>query len=143
MSPAAQFSTQIIKLGTRSFNQQMEAVSGKQYRVTQLARLNRDLETFYEKLYQLYPTITANEYRLFSTQLKLMLSVLKNLYTECRKLTKKCGFSSKETEKLWVNYSALYEIKSDIENFKLPSSGKTELLSILSDAGASLSKIER
>ena len=93
MCPTAYLSKQIVNLGTRSYRQRMEAESSMNYRVTQLARLNRDLDNFYEQLYQQYPSVTASDYKVFSSQLKIMLSTVKALYDVCRKMPRDLGFA--------------------------------------------------
>lgn len=142
MCPTSYFSKQILNLGIRSYRHRMEAESGMNYRVTQLARLNRDLDNFYEQLYQQYPSVTAADYHIFSPQLKIMLSTLKELYNVCRKMPKNLGFTL-ETEKLGMNYSAIYEIKHDIENFRIKGTTKrNDFASLLSNAGESLLKVK-
>ena len=141
MCPTAYLSKQIVNLGTRSYRQRMEAESSMNYRVTQLARLNRDLDNFYEQLYQQYPSVTASDYKVFSSQLKIMLSTVKALYDVCRKMPSDLGFAH-ETDKLGMNYSALYEIKHDIENFRLPTEKRhADVSALLAEAGKSLLKV--
>ena len=50
------------------------------YRVTQLARLNRDLDELYELLYSQWDSVTENDYQVFGMQLQIMLGTLKDLH---------------------------------------------------------------
>lgn len=99
----------------------MEVVTPNQYRASQLARLNRELDNLYELIYDQWRTVTEEDYRQFGGQFQLLLETLKGLYQSVRKLPKSMGLSQ-EAENLEMNYSALYEVNSDIVNFciKLP-----------------------
>ncbi len=46
MCQTALISEKIVRLGTRSFKQRLEAVSGNEYSVTKLSRLNRSLTIY-------------------------------------------------------------------------------------------------
>jgi len=99
----------------------LEVVTPNQYRASQLARLNRELDNLYELIYDQWRTVTEEDYRQFGGQFQLLLETLKGLYQSVRKLPKSMGLSQ-EAENLEMNYSALYEVNSDIVNFciKLP-----------------------
>lgn len=114
-------SNNISRLSTRSYKHRLEVVSPNQYRVSQLARLNRELDNLYELIYDQWRTVTEEDYRQFGGQFQLLLETLKGLYLSVRKLPKSMGLSQ-EAENLEMNYSALYEVNSDIVNFciKLP-----------------------
>lgn len=111
-------SDNIVRLSTRSYRQRLDAVVRNQYKVSQLARLNRDLDNFYELLYSQWNTVTKDDYAVFGPQLQIMLNTLRELYNTCKKLSDIPNFD-KETEKLGMNYSAIFEINSDIKNFRI------------------------
>lgn len=114
-------SNNISRLSTRSYKHRLEVVTPNQYRASQLARLNRELDNLYELIYDQWRTITEEDYRQFGGQFQLLLETLKGLYLSVRKLPKSMGLFQ-EAENLEMNYSALYEVNSDIVNFciKLP-----------------------
>lgn len=118
-------SNSISRLSTRSYKQRMDVITPDLYRVSQLARLNRDLEQFYDMLYDQWRTVTEDDYNSFGRQLCLMLETIKGLCRELKKITKDKRFAE-ETERLKMNYSSLYELNSDIVNFaiKLPQNAR-------------------
>ena len=110
-----------MRLSRRSYNHRLEVATPKGYRVSQLARLNHDLDSLYELIYDDWQTITEEDYRAFGMQFVIMLQTLKQLYEECLEQPKQAGLQD-EARRLGMNYSALYELNSDIVNFciKLP-----------------------
>ena len=140
MCQTALISNQIVRLGTRSYKQRIEAVASKDYRVTQLARLNRDLDDFYELLYSQWNSVTENDYKILGPQLQIMLETLKELYQICMNLSKNLNFQ-KETEKLGMNYSAIYEVNSDIINFKIKVKEDSDLKTLMKRASDIASRI--
>ena len=48
----------------------------------------------------------------------MLIQTVKQLYDACRKLPKEMGLKD-EIRKLGMNYSALYELNSDIVNFRI------------------------
>lgn len=140
MCQTALISNHIVRLGTRSYKQRIEAVASKDYRVTQLARLNRDLDDFYELLYSQWNSVTENDYKILGPQLQIMLETLKELYQICMNLSKNLNFQ-KETEKLGMNYSAIYEVNSDIINFKIKVKEDSDLKTLMKRASDIASRI--
>ena len=91
------------------------------YHVTQLVRLNRELDSLYEFIYDDWRTITEEDYKMFGGQFVILIQTIKQLYDACKKQPKAMGLNE-ETKRLGMNYSALYELNSDIVNFciKMP-----------------------
>lgn len=137
MCQTATISQCIVRLGTRSYKHSLEVLVPDEYRVSQLRRLNHDLDTFYEFLYSQCNSVTERDYRVFEKQLESMLETLKVLYTSCKRIPKKYGVSD-EAEKLRMNYIALYELNSDIKNYRIKASNDSEWATLLSDAGVAL-----
>jgi hypothetical protein len=108
----------VVRLSRRSFNHRIEAASPKGYHRGQLARLNRELDGLYEIIYDDWNTITEDDYKVFGGQLLILIQTIKQLYDACRKLPKDMGLKE-EIHKLSMNYSALYELNSDIVNFRI------------------------
>lgn len=123
MCEAGLITRRVVRLSRRSFNHRIEVASPNGYRNIQLARLNRELDSLYETIYDEWTTITEEDYKMFGGQLQLLVLTVKQLYDACRKIPKEMGLKE-ETRKLGMNYSALYELNSDIVNFriKLPKS---------------------
>lgn len=140
MCQTAIISQSIVKLGTRSYKHSLEALAPNEYRVGQLRRLNRDLDAFYEFLYGQCNSVTEQDYNVFGKQLISMLGILKTLYTSCKQMPKECGVSL-EAEKLKRNYVALYELNSDIKNYRIKASKDSEWTSLLADAGLAIRNV--
>ncbi len=140
MCQTAFISQSIVKLGTRSYKHSLEALAPNEYRVGQLRRLNRDLDAFYEFLYGQSNSVTEQDYNVFGKQLTSMLGILKTLYTSCKQMPKECGVSL-EAEKLKRNYVALYELNSDIKNYRIKASKDSEWTSLLADAGLAIRNV--
>ena len=137
MCQTAFISQNIVRLGTRSYKHSLEAMVPEEYSVGQLRRLNRDLDTFYEYLYSQCNDVTESEYKVFEKQLDSMLTTLRALYM---KMPSECGVAD-ETEKLRMNYVALYELNNDIKNYRINAPRDTEWTALLSDAGNALKSI--
>ena len=152
MCQTAFISQNIVRLGTRSYKHSLEAMVPEEYSVGQLRRLNRDLDTFYEYLYSQCNDVTESEYdekpfeateseyKVFEKQLDSMLTTLRALYMSCKKMPSECGVAD-ETEKLRMNYVALYELNNDIKNYRINAPRDTEWTALLSDAGNALKSI--
>lgn len=96
----------------------------------------------YEFIYNDWHTITESDYAAFGSQLVILIQTIKQLHDACKRQPKVMGLSE-ETRKLGMNYSALYELNSDIVNFriKLPNTEKAKLaLKNLSDVDKRLEK---
>lgn len=131
----------IIKLGKRSFVQRFEAVEKDALTVRKLAGLNRSLDDFYELLYEQFNTITEKDYKIFGSQMDILIKTVKELYDTCR-ATLTGGMMREETEKLGKNYSALAEIDSDIREFRIKQNTEKEMVSLLSQASLALSSLQ-
>lgn len=140
MCQTAFISQNIVRFGTRSYRHSLEALAPNEYSVTQLRRLNRDLDAFYEFLYSQCNTITEQDYNVFGQQLSSMLNTLKGLYVSCKRMPKEYGADA-EVEKLKMNYNALYELNSDIKNYRIKASKDAEWTTLLSDASMALKKV--
>lgn len=118
MCQTALISENMVRMSKRTYNHRLEVVSQNGYRVSQLSRLNRDLDNLYELLYAQWRTVTEEDYKVFGGQFKLLLETIKGLYDTCRKTLKEKPLKE-EIRKLGMNYSALYEVNSDIVNFNI------------------------
>ena len=137
MCQTAVISDNIVRLGTRSYRQMMEAMTPDAYNTARLSRLNRDLERFYEMLYNQWNTVTEAEYAVFGQQLVTLLQTIKELYLACKNITKSSAME-KQVELLGMNYAAIYEVNSDIINFRIKSKKNHELQQIINEASKRL-----
>lgn len=135
-------SNNIVRLGTRSFRQRMEAVSGRKYPIGQLSDLNRDIESLCDLLHEDYNSITSEDYSVFGPQLKMMLQSMKDLHRLCSAMPSSYNFE-RETERLEMNRSDLYELSYDIENYLLPEKINPSLSSLLREASSALKSLAR
>ena len=99
------------------------------YHATQLARLNHELDQLYEMIYDDWQSISEEDYKVFGVQLSILLQTIKQLYDSCKAQPKDLGLWE-ETKRLGMNYSALFELNSDIVNFciKLPKNQEMKQL---------------
>lgn len=126
-------SSNIVRLSTRSYKQRLEVVAPDGFHVSRLARLNKDLDDFYELLYDQWQTVTEEDYKLFGRQLDIMLQTLKALLTACKHLPESTELH-RELEKLNRNYAALHELNSDIVHFKIKLPKDMEMKALMNRA---------
>ena len=131
-------SNTVVRLGRRSYTHRMEVARPNGYGNAQLARLNRELDALYELIYDDWNTVTEEDYAAFGPQFVILLQTLRQLYTECRKAGD--ATLSAEVERLGMNYSALYELNSDIVNFRIKAPHDLELKSMMSKASQMLNR---
>lgn len=106
----------VVRLSKRSYSHRLEIVMPNAYHVSQLARLNRELDQLYEMIYDDWQSISEEDYKVFGAQLSILLQTIKQLYNTCKEQPKEMGLKD-ETKKLGMNYSALFELNSDIVSF--------------------------
>ncbi len=111
-------SRNIARISSRSFEHNLEAVTGKTITHNKLRRLNNALDSLYELIYSQFNSITAEDYKLIGPQLSLLLNTLKGLRTTYKGMRSDREISE-ELVSLGRNYSALYELNSDIRQFRI------------------------
>lgn len=130
MCQTALISRNMVRMGKRTYSHRLEVATPNLYRASQLSRLNRDLDALYEMIYDQWRTITEEDYQVFGGQFKVLLETIKSLYNACRKVPKELGLKE-ETRKLGMNYSALYELNSDIVNWNINAPKNEALKEVL------------
>ena len=142
MCETAVISDKVVRLSRRSYNHRLVMAAPNNYHAGQLARLNRELDSLYELIYDEWTTISEEDYRVFGGQLVILIQTVKQLYETCKKQSKHLGLQE-ETRKLGMNYSAIYELNSDIVNFrvKMPKNeAMMQALHKLSEVDARIAK---
>ena len=118
MCQTSVISDRVVRLSKRSYSHRLDVATPNKYHVAQLARLNRELDSLYEFIYDEWRTISEDDYNVFGGQFVILIQTVKQLYDACKKQPKSMGLSE-EARKLGMNYSALYELNSDIVNFRI------------------------
>lgn len=142
MCQTERISNTVVRLGRRSFMYRMEVARPNGYGIVQLARLNRELDALYELIYEDWRNITELEYAIFGGQLVILVKTVKQLYDECRRKPDSIVMKS-EVERLGMNYSALYELNSDILNscIKMPQNQEMkQLMKRLTEVDSKIAK---
>ena len=139
MCQTVMISNTVKRLGRRSYAHRMNVATPGGYNEAQLSRLNRELDSLYELIYEDWNTITEQDYAVFGGQLSLLVVTLKLLYDDCRKSSLRRVMHD-EVERLGMNYSALQELNSDIVNFRIKAPHNTELQSMMSKASKVLNR---
>ncbi len=140
MHHTSSISDRIVSLGTRSYRQRLETISGVGMTEHKLKKLNKDLNELYELVYDRINSITESEVKIINPLLNELLKSIKALYTISRKMPSNLSIG-KETERLGMNYSALLELYSDLQNFRIPSKEDSELKDLLSQAATLMQRI--
>lgn len=142
MCQTALISRNVVRLSRRTYNHRLEVASSAPYSVSMMSRLNRELDSLYELIYEDWRSVSEEDYKVFGGQLQILIDTVKQLWNACKKLPKSLGLKS-EVERLGMNYSALYELNADIVryNFRLPKDERVKnALDRLSQVDAKLSK---
>lgn len=129
----------VVRLSRRSFNHRVDMASPQGCHVGQLSRLNRELSELYDLIYEDWTTITEDDYKAFGGQLELLVQTVKQLYSACRRQQKSIGLKD-ETEKLGMNYAALYELNSDIVNYRIKAPHNIALQTMMAKAAQTLNR---
>lgn len=140
MYQTSTISDRIVSLGTRSYRQRMEALSGMALTNQKLARLNKDLDDLYELLYGRFNTITEFEVKELSPVLHELLKTVKALYSTYRKTAKRIHIEE-EITRLGMNHSALQELYDDMQNYRIPSEEDKKLREMLHQASQLMQRI--
>lgn len=111
-------SKNIANISTRSFERNLEAISGMEISTSKLTRLNGSIDALYELLYRQFNEIDKTDYMILGPQIKFLLKTIKDLYSTYKMISLKDPIK-REVNRLWNNYSALYELNDDLERFRI------------------------
>lgn len=111
-------SKNIANISTRSFERNLEAISGVDISLSKLSRLNGSIDALYEILYRQFNEIDRTDYMILGPQMKFLLKTIKDLYSTYKKIDIKDPIK-REVNRLWNNYSSLYELNDDLERFRI------------------------
>ena len=106
MCQTSVISDRVVRLSKRSYSHRLDVATPNKYHVAQLARLNRELDSLYEFIYDEWRTISEDDYNVFGGQFVILIQTVKQLYDACKKQPKSMGLSE-EARKLGMNYSAI------------------------------------
>ena len=116
MCQTAVISKRLGRIGRRSFDQRMRMASPLYVeRVGELSRLLNDVDRLIEQLHNDFPTISAEDYKLFGSELKIVISTLKYL----RKESLPRHDSAKYNERMRQQIAELEELDHDIKAFRI------------------------
>ena len=124
----------IIHLGSQIYLYRMVHAGNRDYNSKKLEAINNKLNRLYNSLYHI-PNQNENELRDIVNKTTVLLSTIKELNKSLASFRDK--ELNRQAEILKMNYSALYEINSDLKNFALPSPEIQELKSLLTIAAGS------
>lgn len=116
MCQTAVISKRLGRIGRRSFDQRMRMASPLY--VEQAGELNRllnDVDRLINQLHNDFPTISAEDYRLFGPELRIVISTLKHL----RKESLPHRDSAKHKERMRQQIADLEELDHDIKVFRV------------------------
>lgn len=128
MCQRVQISKNIANISIRGFERNLEAVSGIEISESKLSRLNGSIDALYEILYQQFNEIDKTDYMILGPQIKFLLKTIKDLYSTYKRIGVK-GSVKQEVNRLWNNYSALYELNDDLERFRIKQADASSDLS--------------
>ncbi len=139
-SQTSVISRNITRISSRSFEHNLQAVTGKVITHNKLKRLNNALDTLYDLIYSQFNEIKAEDYKIIGPQLSLLLNTLKGLLGTY-KTFRKSGELAEEVEALGRNYSALYELNYDIKQFRIERKFNPNLLAALNNATSEMPRL--
>lgn len=133
MYQVCRISENIETLCVVSLKQRLKFSTPNVFDSSSIENLNDELDNFYEFLYSHFNSITEDDYHKFGAQLEIMLEMIKELL-KCIDNNGVKGHFKHSVDLLKKNYSALYELNSDIVNFKIKMPKDNNLKSLLETA---------
>ena len=129
MCQATMISRHIGRIGRRSFDRRMRIASPLYVeKKGEVARLLNEVDRLSDRLHDEFITITADDYRMFGPELKIVISTLKALRRESQSRPELKAYDNRMREQI----SDLEELDHDIYVFRVKASKNKELQEAMS-----------
>ena len=128
MCETAIISQRIGKIGRRSFDRRLKMASPFFVEKRgEMPRLLNEVDKLCELLHNEFPTITKSDYNAFASELKIVISTLKSLYSESQTHSECKPYN----ERLRQQISDLEELDHDIRKFRIAAPQNASLQATL------------
>ena len=132
MCQTAIISQHICRIGRRSFDCRMRLASPLYVeRRGELTRILNEVDKLIDRLHEEFPTITAEDYRMFGPELKIVISTLKSLRSESLSHRNLSAFNERMREQI----ADLEELDHDIRTFRVNAPQNVELQQAMASVG--------
>lgn len=98
----------------------------------ELARILNDVDKLSNRIHDDFPTITANDYRMFGPELRILISTLKSLRSESLSRRELAPYNKRMREQI----ADLEELDHDIRAFRVNASQDENLQQAMAAAGS-------
>lgn len=133
MCQTAMISQHIGRIGRRSFDRRIRLASPMYMeRRGELARLLNDVDRLSNLLHDEFPTITAEDYRMFGPELKIAISTLKALWRESLHRRELSPYN----ERMRQQIADLEELDHDIRTFRVHAPNNENLKQVMDTIGS-------
>ena len=133
MCQTAMISQRIGRIGRRSFDRRIRLASPMYMeRRGELARLLNDVDRLSNLLHDEFPTITAEDYRMFGPELKIAISTLKALRRESLHRRELSPYN----ERMRQQIADLEELDHDIRTFRVHAPNNENLKQVMDTIGS-------
>ena len=133
MCQTAMISQHIGRIGRRSFDRRIRLASPMYMeRRGELARLLNDVDRLSNLLHDEFPTITAEDYRMFGPELKIAISTLKALRRESLHRRELSPYN----ERMRQQIADLEELDHDIRTFRVHAPNNENLKQVMDPIGS-------
>ena len=133
MCQTAMISQHIGRIGRRSFDRRIRLASPMYMeRRGELARLLNDVDRLSNLLHDEFPTITAEDYRMFGPELKIAISTLKALRRESLHRRELLPYN----ERMRQQIADLEELDHDIRTFRVHAPNNENLKQVMDTIGS-------
>ena len=133
MCQTAMISQHIGRIGRRSFDRRIRLASPMYTeRRGELARLLNDVDRLSNLLHDEFPTITAEDYRMFGPELKIAISTLKALRRESLHRRELLPYN----ERMRQQIADLEELDHDIRTFRVHAPNNENLKQVMDTIGS-------
>ena len=133
MCQTAIISQHIGRIGRRSFDRRMRMASPYYVeRRGELVRILNEVDKLSNRLHDDFPTITADDYRMFGHELRIVISTLKSLRSESLSRRELAPYNKRMREQI----ADLEELDHDIKAFRVNASQDKSLQQAMAAVGS-------